>query len=154
MHLILEFISFLKKQEIYKNIKKLKGTGVAIANDASYEDRTKQRILVHHLKEAKIQNLSARIKGFSLEIEDKLYTVEDLKELEESLVSSSDSEEGDIETKVHSRCQRGSTSSSVNAIISSHSAEKKELSKKVSQKSKKYNAHYSPKTRSSKQIKK
>ncbi|KAJ8967645.1 hypothetical protein NQ317_016536 [Molorchus minor] len=36
--IILEFISFLDKQEVYKNIQKLKGTGVAIANDASLDE--------------------------------------------------------------------------------------------------------------------
>ncbi|CAH1113062.1 unnamed protein product [Psylliodes chrysocephalus] len=84
--IVLEFVLFLGKQALFKNFKKMKGTGVAIANETSYEDRINNKVLTRHFKQAKDQQLSARIRGFSLDVENKLYSVEELKELEEKVL--------------------------------------------------------------------
>lgn len=49
-----------------------------------------------HLKNAKSQNLNAKIKGSKLEIDGKLFTLKDLQKLEEEAngVETSESEEG------------------------------------------------------------
>nr|CAI5850422.1 unnamed protein product [Callosobruchus analis] len=80
--IILEFISLLKKQLVFKQVQKLKGTGVAIANDQSHEDRQLQKKLVHHVKQAKQQNLHARIRGTRLEVANRLYTIDELNSIE------------------------------------------------------------------------
>lgn len=82
-HIVIEFISYLQKQSIFKNIGKLKNSGVAIVNDMCFEDRQTQRVLKDHLKNAKSQNHQVKIKGSRLEIDGKLFTLEDLKKLEE-----------------------------------------------------------------------
>ncbi|KAG5882233.1 hypothetical protein JTB14_037334 [Gonioctena quinquepunctata] len=37
--IVLKFVFSLKKQDLYKNIQSLNGTGIAISNDTSYEER-------------------------------------------------------------------------------------------------------------------
>lgn len=81
---VVEFISFLKKQEVFKNTHKLKDTGIAIANDASFEDRKKHQLLVRHLKIARSKKLDARIRGFTLEVGGKTLTIEDLISIEDN----------------------------------------------------------------------
>nr|CAI5843840.1 unnamed protein product [Callosobruchus analis] len=94
--IILEFISLLKKQLVFKQVQKLKGTGVAIANDQSHEDRQLQKELVHHLKQAKQQNLHARIRGTRLEVSNRLYTIDELKSIENgTFEDSADEVDGD-----------------------------------------------------------
>lgn len=92
--ILLEFISFLKKVEVFKNVSKLKGTSVSISNDLCPEDRDNHRVLVKYLKEAKFKNLPAQIKGNKLVIDGKIYTVDELRTEESEEVSEkSDSEE-------------------------------------------------------------
>ncbi|KAG5885162.1 hypothetical protein JTB14_037610 [Gonioctena quinquepunctata] len=54
--IIVEFISNLQKQKIFKHLYKLKGTGISITHDLRPEDRELNRNLVHHLKEARAKN--------------------------------------------------------------------------------------------------
>lgn len=77
--IVIEFVSYLKKLSIFKNVKKLKGTKVAIVNDLIPEDRLINKILVKHLKIAKQENKQARIRGNLLEIEGKKYTADQLE---------------------------------------------------------------------------
>lgn len=74
-----ELISYLKKQEILKNCRKLKGTRISIAQDLTFEQRNRNKILREHLNRAK-QNKEnkAYIKRETLYINDKSYTVEEL----------------------------------------------------------------------------
>lgn len=76
--IIIELVSQLKKNIIFQNISKLKGSGIAITHDLSYEDRQKHKLLFIHLKKARNQKLSARIVGDKLEINNKLFTVDQL----------------------------------------------------------------------------
>lgn len=96
---IIEFISFLKKAEIFQNREKLrglKGTNISIANDLCEEDRRNEKILRKHLKEAIQKNIPAKLKGYKLEIDGKLYSVSDLEDV------GSDSQQGSDESDCES----------------------------------------------------
>lgn len=77
--IVIEFISFLTKKLVFQNVKKLKGTGIAIANDLIAEDRENQKILLKHLRLKREENIEAKIKGNSLVIGDKHYSVHELE---------------------------------------------------------------------------
>lgn len=76
-----EFISYLKKRAVFNNVDKLKGSKIFIANDLCYDDRQDEKLLRQHLKSARSQNLFAKIKGRTLQVNDDCYTVEQLKEM-------------------------------------------------------------------------
>lgn len=94
--IILEFVSFLKKVTIFKNIRNLKGTGIAISNDLCREDREQNRTLVKYYKKAKSEKIDASIKNGKLLVDGKSYTVSELKSLEDPEFIS-ESEDGDSE---------------------------------------------------------
>lgn len=50
---IIEFISFLKKQSLFSNINKLKEAGITIANDLCLEDREERKQLRYHQAKAR-----------------------------------------------------------------------------------------------------
>lgn len=77
---LIEFISYLTKADIYKNVSKLKGTKISIAHDLCTADRDRHRILVKHLKIAQSRNLVAQIKGYKLVVDGKLFTAEELEQ--------------------------------------------------------------------------
>lgn len=100
--IVIEFLSFLKKQAIFKNpekLKSLKGTNISIANDLCREDRENQKILRKHLKLAKEKNQNARIVGHRLEIDGKFYEANDLEYSDESDYESENNtdSQGDID---------------------------------------------------------
>lgn len=99
---LLEFISYLTKQELFKDpekLKALKGTGISISHDLCQEDRQNQKILRKHLKIARDQNKQARIKGQKIEIDNVLYSAKELEEYDETnytdTESSDESDEND-----------------------------------------------------------
>lgn len=97
---IVEFISYLKKITLFENkekFKKLKEHGLAIVNDLCVEDREENNILRKHLKNARSQNLDARIFKHKLIINAKSFTVEYLKKLENSGETSEEEEENTAE---------------------------------------------------------
>lgn len=97
--IVIEFLSFLTKSEIFKNIQKLRGTGVSITNDLSVEDRKEQKILYSHLKTARQQNLQAKISGNRLIIDSNPYTAEQLQHLEAiSEINSTEQSSDTVET--------------------------------------------------------
>lgn len=81
-----EFISYLRKQEIFKNVDKLKGKHIFVANDLSFEDRQDRKILVEHLKEAKIKKYSAKIVNNKLVINGEIYSAQQLKGVTEDQI--------------------------------------------------------------------
>lgn len=76
--IIVEFISYLRKQLVFQNIRKLKNSGVSISNDLSPEDRETSKILYKNLKVAKSRNHKAYIKNYRLYVDEKVYTAEQL----------------------------------------------------------------------------
>lgn len=135
---IVEFLSFLTKTDIFKNITKLRGTGVSITNDLSVEDRNEQKVLYSHLKLAREQKLQARISGNKLIIDNNPYTVEQLQHLEN--LSETESADPTSETEVDNPGQ--SLKKQQGAIQSNNSSKQKELTSPLSKKRK---INYSPK---------
>lgn len=77
-----EFVSYLKKAEIFKNCKNLKGTGISIANDLTYKQRQENRILRSYLNSVRqtYPEDKTYIRGNKLFINNRAYTVEELEE--------------------------------------------------------------------------
>ncbi|CAG9760295.1 unnamed protein product [Ceutorhynchus assimilis] len=91
---LIEFISYLKKSELFKNADKLRGlkdTGYAISNDLCEEDRNELKILRQHFKKDKEENKQVKLTGLKLQIDGKIYTAEDLHQ------TDSDSNTSDTE---------------------------------------------------------
>lgn len=80
--ILLEFISYLKKGEIYNNLSKLKNTGIYFSDDLVYEDRQERKQLLEYMKKAKSNNLHTKIKKNKLLIAGETYTLTDLKNLD------------------------------------------------------------------------
>lgn len=79
---IVEFVRNIKKQEIFKNVTKLKGSGISIANDLAPEEIEEKKILLRHLKLAREKKYNATITKNILVINGEKYTSEDLKNLD------------------------------------------------------------------------
>lgn len=76
----IDLISNLKKQEIFQNCKKLKGSNIGITSDLTYNQRQDYKILKEHLKAArKDKNVKSFIKGSKLVIGEKIYSVDFLR---------------------------------------------------------------------------
>ncbi|CAG9823944.1 unnamed protein product [Phaedon cochleariae] len=103
--IIVEFISFLKKLEIYQNegkLRNLKELKISISNDLCHRDQKDQKILRQHLKQAREENKTARIRGNRIEIEGNWFTVEDL-EKNESDVGTDSAEDSDPDSEEDKR---------------------------------------------------
>lgn len=77
---ILEFLSYIQKQKIFQNLKKLRGTGISISHDLRIEDQVINKALVKHLKSARNNNYQAYIKNHKLYVNGTPYTLEELEE--------------------------------------------------------------------------
>lgn len=85
--IILSFVTNLKKSEVLRNTRKLKGTNIAVSEDLIEEDRTERKLLVDTLKQVKRRNKKAIIRGNGIIIESIYYSVKDIldqKHLEEN----------------------------------------------------------------------
>lgn len=80
--ILVQFTSFLTKLEVLKQCKKLKGTGVYICEDLSKEERENRKILEKHQKQARSKNLNAYIRNNKLVVNNDVYTIEELQNLE------------------------------------------------------------------------
>lgn len=81
--IIIEFLSFYKKLEVFKNkerLRSLKTANVAISSDLCDQDRREQKILRSHLKKARENKLPAKIRGQRIEIQGKWYTASQLEQ--------------------------------------------------------------------------
>lgn len=76
----IEFLSYLKKSLIFKNIHKLKNTQIFIANDLCYKDRIQLKILQKHQKLAKSKNLPTKIIGQKLLVNGEFFTADQLED--------------------------------------------------------------------------
>lgn len=75
-----DFVSFLKKSQVLRQSKLLKGTTVTIANDMTVKQRLESSVLRKHLQIAKQdQNSNCFIKKNRLHVNDQVYTVEQLE---------------------------------------------------------------------------
>lgn len=101
--IIVEFISYLKKIEIFQNPEKLralKSTNIAISNDLCEKDRNDRKILLRYYKKAKDDKQDVKIRGNKLELNSRLYTIRELEDHEtesDDGDSENDSESGSVE---------------------------------------------------------
>lgn len=80
----LDLVSNLKKQEIFRNCKKLKGTRISIAHDLTFEQREDNKLLRYHLKNARENaGITSYIRGNKLFVDGTAYTAESLREEKE-----------------------------------------------------------------------
>lgn len=99
----IEFMSFLKKRLVLDNRRKLKNTGIFLADDLSVEEREDKRYLSKHLKISRSKKYLARIKGRTLIVNGVSYTVEQLREINENEESGGEIDFGDEQTQVGDR---------------------------------------------------
>lgn len=78
--IIVRFVSHLKKREVLANVKLLKGTKLFLAEDLTWEERQRNKILTKHLREVRDKDLNAFLKGNRLFVNGEIYTAEDLAE--------------------------------------------------------------------------
>lgn len=94
---VVEFISYQQKLLVLKNVHKLKGKNIFVAKDLSIEDRKKNKILLHHQKQARAKGELAYIKGEKLYIGNQPYTINQLENPE-----TDDDQENPQEEKANS----------------------------------------------------
>ncbi|CAG9825780.1 unnamed protein product [Phaedon cochleariae] len=75
--IILELVRNLKKQEILKNCRKLKGTEISISHDLTPKERDEKKVLYKHYKEAKENKCEATLFRNKLVINGVPYKYED-----------------------------------------------------------------------------
>ncbi|KAG5899686.1 hypothetical protein JTB14_015176 [Gonioctena quinquepunctata] len=78
--IILEFISYLQKLKFFQNLKKLQGTGISVSHDLGPEDQATNKILLKHLKSARVNNYQAHIKNHKLYVNGTPYTPKELQD--------------------------------------------------------------------------
>lgn len=80
----IEFLTFLKKLEILRNCKNLKGTGISICQDLTFKQREENKKLKIFLDSFR-QDSETRsyIKGNKLYVENKAYTLEELEQIQD-----------------------------------------------------------------------
>lgn len=94
--IIVKFVSFLTKVEVLRACHNLKNTSIRIAEELSFEERQKNKILHQHLKEAKSRNLNAYIKKNKLYVNGESYTPEQLVDREDDTDEETDEVEEEI----------------------------------------------------------
>lgn len=77
--IIIQFTSFLKKSEVIKRRRYLKGTNIFISDDLTETERAEKRVLNKHLKNAKDKNLNAYLKNNSIVVNGEVFTAQDLQ---------------------------------------------------------------------------
>lgn len=75
---VLSLISYIRKQEIVKNSRLLKPTGIFISDDLTVKERQDQQTLRHHLKIARSEGQDAFIRNKKLTINGRIFTPREL----------------------------------------------------------------------------
>lgn len=78
-----DFTTKIKKQTVLKNANKLKGTGIVIAPDLTIKQREERKFLKTHLERHRKLGKESYIKGNKLVVDNKKFTIEDLREEEQ-----------------------------------------------------------------------
>lgn len=79
-----EFVTKFSKKRIFANCRKLKGTGITIANELTFQQRQEQLVLRRHLNSHKEnKEVKTYIRGNKLIIDQQEFSVEQLLEIEE-----------------------------------------------------------------------
>lgn len=77
--IIIEFVTYITKQNLYRNCKFLKGTNVRISEVLTKEEREEQKLLIPYFKKAKENKQKAHIKRNILYINSKAFSSVDLQ---------------------------------------------------------------------------
>lgn len=101
--ILLKLIAHLKKSEIFKNLSKLKDTGVSFVDDLPFGDREERKLLYNHFKKAKAENIPAKIFRNKIFIAGTTYTVADLKEQDSHIFINSEDEAAGYQEKQPSK---------------------------------------------------
>lgn len=80
--ILVKFVREISAQQVLKSAKKLKGSGISIAQDLTQERRVERKILYDFLKVAKEKNFTAKIEKNKLIVNKDEYTVETLTNLD------------------------------------------------------------------------
>lgn len=75
----IEFLSNLKVREVFKNVTKLRNTGITISQDLSLQERKDREVLLRHMREARAKKYYANIVGSRLKVNGTFYTVTQLE---------------------------------------------------------------------------
>lgn len=136
--ILLELSTYFKKLEIYQNVTKLKGKSITIVNDLCDEDQATNRILRKYLKIAKQNNKQARIRGNTLEIESKFYTVEELEKKGVEETVSSENEDSEEDEELNPEKERPGSSKFKSTEVTKRTRNQKITHSKRSNRHKKY----------------
>ncbi|KAG5881091.1 hypothetical protein JTB14_011428 [Gonioctena quinquepunctata] len=77
--ILISLSSQIRRQEILRNARKLKGTKIVITEDLTNGELEERKILLGALKEAKSNNKTAFLKRYKLIVEGESYTVADIE---------------------------------------------------------------------------
>lgn len=75
----LELVTYLKKVEILRSARKLKGTKISIVEDLNKEEQSRQKVLRDHLRQARDKKYRAYIRGGFLYVDGERYTAKQLE---------------------------------------------------------------------------
>lgn len=98
--IIVEFVSYLKKLSVLQNCRKLKGTGISIADDLCPEDQKIRTELYGYLKRARANNLNAYVRGQKLYINNIPHTLEELQTNSKQWVNDEDITQASHKTSI------------------------------------------------------
>lgn len=88
--ILVKFISGKKKTEILKGAKMLKGTNIWIDEDYARDIQAERRQLLPQLKEARQKGYNAKLRYNKLIVNNEIFTVEDLVQVESPAEANSD----------------------------------------------------------------
>lgn len=78
--ILVEFLNFQKKQLVFKNLLKLKGTNIFVAHDMCLEDRVTSKALIPYMKKIRQEDRRAYIRGLKLVVDGVSYSLKQLEE--------------------------------------------------------------------------
>lgn len=85
--ILVEFLSYFTRAEVISSAYKLKGTNFAISDDLCPEDVLIRKKLLMHQKKAKAKGYTAKIRKDTLIINEDIYTIHQLDQEEDSLIT-------------------------------------------------------------------
>ncbi|KAI4470929.1 tubulin-specific chaperone e [Holotrichia oblita] len=91
---IIKFCSIFTKDEILRNCSKLKGTGLFVTHDLSYDERQSKKKLRQYYQAALEKSMNAKVIGNKLIIENVEYTIAELEKLSWLAVPESSTQPG------------------------------------------------------------
>lgn len=76
---LIEFIKYNEKAQIFKNVAKLKGSNIYISNDLTTKERTLRKLLLPYYRQAKSAGKQAKLLNSHILIDDVKYNLDELQ---------------------------------------------------------------------------